>query len=137
MGRLLSGPKGGVPLEEAPGKTEGEGAKVKEAKVEEKPIEDVDQLISDLQVLIELGACSTWAAGPDRVVNPLALDAVYHRAPGDDADDGVESPFPKWPIDLDHIEIAHEYALKDGSNQRLLTTDAGPIVYSPPLVRGL
>lgn len=97
---------------------------------------NVEQLIADLQVLIEFGASSVWAAGPDRIVNPLELYAVYHRDLNDYANDGVERPFSNWPIDVDHVEIAVEYARKDEGNQRLLTSDAGPIVYSPLLVRG-
>lgn len=96
----------------------------------------VEQVISDLRGLIECGPGSVWAAGPDRAVNPLALYAVYHRDLNDYGRDGVERPFPKWAIDQVHIELADEYARNAEGNQRILSTDVGPIVYSPLLVRG-
>jgi len=97
-----------------------------------------EQLISDLQVLVELGASSIWGAR-DYVVNPDNLYAMYHRNPNDYRADGLETPLPKWPIGVEHIEVAAEsarekYEADDGL--RLFTTAAGPIVYSPLLARG-
>jgi hypothetical protein len=97
---------------------------------------NVEQVISDLQVLIELGTSSIWAAGPERVMNPLQLYAVYHRDPNDYRNDGLEQALPKWPIDEVHVEVAEEYARKDDGNQRLFACTAGPIIYSPLLERG-
>ncbi|HEY0463329.1 MAG TPA: hypothetical protein VGC79_03930 [Polyangiaceae bacterium] len=84
----------------------------------------VERLISDLQVVIELGARSIWAS-TERVINPLELYAVYHRDLNDYGRDGVERSFPKWAIDQVHIEFADEYARKAEGNQRLFSTDAG------------
>jgi transposase len=97
---------------------------------------NVELLVSDLQVLIELGAGSIWAAGPERVMNPLQLYAVYHRDSNDYRNDGLPVPLSKWPIDTEDIEVADEYARKDGGSQRLFASKAGPIIYSPLLERG-
>jgi hypothetical protein len=97
---------------------------------------DVEQVISDLRVLIELGASSVWASGPGRTLTPLELFAVYHRDPNDYRHDGLPQPLPQASIDEADIEVAEEYARKEQDSQRLLPTPAGPIVYSPLLVRG-
>jgi len=99
---------------------------------------NAEQVISDLQELIELGASSVWAS-TDALVNPLELYAVYHRNPNDYRDDGLPAPLPKWPIDVADVEVAAEYARKEYEKDdglRLFATSGGPIVYSPQLARG-
>jgi hypothetical protein len=99
---------------------------------------NAEQVNSDLQVLIELGAASVWAS-TDPVVNPLELYAVYHRDPDDYRHDGLPEPLAKWPIDVSHVEVAEEYAQKEYEKDdglRLFTTSAGPIVYGPQLASG-
>lgn len=99
---------------------------------------NAEQVISDLQVLIELGAASVWASA-DPVINPLELYAIYHRDPNDYRYDGLREPLPKWPIDVAHVEVAEEYAQKQYEQDdglRLFASAAGPIVYSPLLAGG-
>jgi len=96
----------------------------------------VEEVIADLGLLVELGARSIWAAGPGDTLDPLQLYVVFHRDPNDFRDDGLARPLPPWPVDELDVEVAEEYARREQDTQRLLHSTAGPIIYSPLLVRG-
>jgi hypothetical protein len=93
---------------------------------------NVAQVISDLEVLVELGAESFWGVDADERLTPDNLYAVYHRDPNAYRHDGFHEPYRNVEIDNEWVRAGAE----GNPRHTILETPGGPIVYAEALGEG-
>ncbi len=94
------------------------------------------QVMADVPILVEVGAESIWGVDSSLTIAPRHLFAVFHRDPNAFHDDGIDPPYPDLPIDSDMMEIALGASTKHAPHERIIHTDAGPIIYHEDLGNG-
>lgn len=97
---------------------------------------NVAQVMEDLPLLVELGAESIWGVDSSSTLSPGHLFAVFHRDPNAFHDDGADPPFPDQPIDDGMVRIALAAESGQPMHERVLDTEAGPIIYHEDLGNG-